>query len=298
LTSSTSQLLPTESLTFSDTISFTIIKDNQPLTELLSFTDIVATRLFSSFKANDTFTEASTTSLEDHTPSPLGTSWSESSAGPDKWKVTDKESNHTNEAGGSANVVRENTDIGGDVMDVTLVVTATKCDGGAGTGYAGPAGRIPSGTVDGDNFYAARLYSDGSNCDVELVKNVGGSETQLGTYDANFGTSTDVTLKLEIRTATKKVFVDGIERISSSDDSLTGNNFAGMAAFKDLWRMDDFVSYNPPFQDQTESLSFVDTVTTAFATSEDLTESLSFTDTVSAVLGSKVFPESLTFTDT
>jgi len=165
-------------------------------------------------------------------------------------------------------------------MDVTLVVTATKCDGGAGTGYAGPAGRIPSGTVDGDNFYAARLYSDGSNCDVELVKNVGGSETQLGTYDANFGTSTDVTLKLEIRTATKKVFVDGIERISSSDDSLTGNNFAGMTSAKDLWRMDDFVSYNPPFQDQTVSTNDSDSVRSSLVTNAVVTVSVNDSDSV------------------
>lgn len=79
--------------------------------------------------------------------------------------------------------------------------------------------------------------------DMKLDKVVATTRTELGSYDANIG-SGDVpeTVKLEIRTAAKKVYQNGVERISSTDDVLTGNNFAGITSQRGTVRGDNFLS--------------------------------------------------------
>jgi uncharacterized protein (UPF0333 family) len=191
--------------------------------------------------AQDAFTEGSETFIEDHTPD-LGTSWSVPSQGAETWLVSSKESNTANEKSGSVNAVRENTDLRNDEMNVILKVKLTAIDDP--TKWGGPAGRIPSGTFDGNNMYCARLIGNPDNlgADVELIKVIDGVKSSLGIYDANIAIDNWVIIKLEIRTSAKKVYINGVERISSTDNSLTGNTYAGIRARTDVAIMDDFLS--------------------------------------------------------
>jgi len=85
---------------------------------------------------------------------------------------------------------------------------------------------------------------------VKLFKRVGGTFTPLGVYDATLATGTII--KLEITDATKKVFVDGVERISSTDNALTSVGTWGIIFGKGAgpdslhlrpqWHLDDFTA--------------------------------------------------------
>lgn len=201
--------------------------------------------------AQDTFTESHNKKLSQHTPD-VGTGWTTDLTS--EWNMTViAASDHVDcasavDAGFGA---REDTDVGDDDMDVSLTISADVPSFGV---QCGAAGRIPSGAFDGDNAYAIEI----SSSQYELFKRVGGTPTSLGSW----GTAPAVgdTQKLEIRAATKKVFVNGTERISSTDDSLTGNSYAGILTPSgnpvDNVTYDDFLSESvaaaavsdPPFK--------------------------------------------------
>lgn len=166
----------------------------------------------------DAFTAGSDENLESHTPD-VGAGWSVEVATKFQVRGSTDDVDHTASAIEHA---RKGDDIGDDDMDVTGVC---KC-ANASARIAGVTGRVASGSF--NNCYEAYLNGDGSAVDVFLFKNIAGTRTQLGTWNGNLTNNTEYTVKLEIRTAAKKVYVNGTERISSSDDSLTGNNYAGI----------------------------------------------------------------------
>lgn len=186
--------------------------------------------------AQDTFTEAADTALSAHAPD-IGTGWTTVTpmfvaftvlAATDRLEASEKD------AGGA----RENTSVGSDNMDVsfTLVTPPAGVKGGLA------AGRIPSGVFDAKNGYY--IVADKVNNKWELHKLVADVTTLLGTYVAT--PAAGDTMKLQIRTAAKKVLIASVERISSTDDSLTGNFFAGLLTGRvgadDKWVLDDFLS--------------------------------------------------------
>lgn len=89
--------------------------------------------------------------------------------------------------------------------------------------FAGIAGRI---STSADTFYMARYSASPSRW--ELYKAVSGTFTLLGTYSQSLSDNSSYTVRLEITDATKKVFVDGVERISSTDNAITAAGRAGM----------------------------------------------------------------------
>lgn len=82
-----------------------------------------------------------------------------------------------------------------------------------------------------------------------LLKIVSGTVTSLGTYA---GTSAENhTVKLQIRDAAKKLFVDGVEQISSADNAITAAGKAGIRYDNSDWgagtgrMIDNFTATNP-----------------------------------------------------
>jgi hypothetical protein len=61
-----------------------------------------------------------------------------------------------------------------------------------------------------------------------LLKVVAGAETNLGSHALTPVASETHTIKLQIRDAAKKVFVDTVERISSADNAITATGKAGV----------------------------------------------------------------------
>lgn len=90
----------------------------------------------------------------------------------------------------------------------------------------GPIGRA---STSAETFYNVFL-TNGSTTTVELWKAVAGTWNILGSYAITRSAGLTYALKFEIRNASKKVYVDGVERISSgdSDAGLTAAGRAGL----------------------------------------------------------------------
>lgn len=84
--------------------------------------------------------------------------------------------------------------------------------------FIGPAGRM---STTADTFYTAGAAYTGG---YKLLKCVAESFTLLGSYGTSAG---NTVVKLEIRDAAKKLYVDGVERVSSSDNAITAAGKAG-----------------------------------------------------------------------
>lgn len=89
----------------------------------------------------------------------------------------------------------------------------------------GVAGRIATGA---STAYFARYNQSGTTARWELYKQVSGTFTLLGSYNQTLSAGVDYALKLESRAAAKKVYIDGVERISSADDVITAAGKAGV----------------------------------------------------------------------
>lgn len=189
--------------------------------------------------ASDFFTEALDTAFSSHTPSPSGTSWTQFDA--TNPKVIGATDNAMVGEAGTSNIrtAKETTTIGDDDMDVSATTTINNT---STTHSTGVSGRVASTDTGESNAYWARRIGAASGTTYQLDKTVAGVTTTLGTYADAAANTTSQTIKLSIRTGAKTVSVDGTDRISSADDSLTGNNFAGVVGSRDDPRLDDFLS--------------------------------------------------------
>lgn len=105
-----------------------------------------------------------------------------------------------------------------DVQADVYVVT------NSGNQIMGIAGRLTSA---GDGGYYARFVNASGEWTLFRITSISG-DTSLGTYSATPSVSTAYTLKLEIRDAAKKLYIDGVERISSADNTTTAAGFGGI----------------------------------------------------------------------
>jgi len=163
--------------------------------------------------AQDNFTEATSALLENHTPD-TGTAW----VVEDPAHPLTVSNNQLMQVGNNRDrKAYETTNIGDDDMNVS--VTAHAQNGGTDRG-SGLLFRA-STSVFQDNHYLLEL--DGRS-DIVLQKNVGGTTTEIAAVavGTNFGV-----VAVSCR-ATKTCYFDGSAMIITSDDVLTGNNWAGV----------------------------------------------------------------------
>ena len=107
--------------------------------------------------------------------------------------------------------------------EVQMTVAATVA-GSIGTRGLGVAGRISTSTAS-----AYILYRDQTG--LYLYKAVAGVYTLLGSYSTAAANNTNYVLKLSMQGSTIKGFLDGVERISTSDLSIGGGGKAGIYSF-------------------------------------------------------------------
>lgn len=175
--------------------------------------------------ATDDFTDSNGTLLQNHTPSGGGT-WTKlvGAAGVDIeiW------SNAVTPSGNGA-VYEHSATPASEEYDVEL----TQLFDSNSNGCVGPAGRVSNGGLD---FYLV-WYSTSTY----LYKVINGSYTSLGTSAA---TITNDTTKLEIRNATKKVYINGGSAvISSVNNEITAVGKAGLRGYNTNtgYRHDNFI---------------------------------------------------------
>ena len=91
------------------------------------------------------------------------------------------------------------------------------------TGSPGPAGRINTAA---NTYYG--VYYDHSAGHWLLIRVVSGTITTLSQWVSGVTIGQTYRVKLELLNATKKVYVDGVERISSTDNTITAAGRAGL----------------------------------------------------------------------
>jgi cysteine-rich repeat protein len=166
----------------------------------------------------DSFTESVDTLLTSHIPD-IGISWTEvldtSSAGTDATVVA---STDEMQAGSSENSVAQmytaQPGPTGSNQEISIMVKD-------GFDQSGSKGWCLFGRrTDNDNMYMVQIMPNGEAADsVKLFKRVNGVNTALGnSFDATISSGT--TIKLKLADDSKKVYVDGIERISDIDNVL------------------------------------------------------------------------------
>jgi hypothetical protein len=162
--------------------------------------------------ANDTFTEASDTSLVSHT-SDSGHTWSKHVGN----VLTVLASGDYLYNASPSNISRYMCSVtpASAEYDVQADVVSTI------NWCAGVSGRIV--TADSDEYWC-----EYENSLWKLKKRDAGTDTTLATYSGDSPNGTTRTVKLEIRDATKKVYVGGVERISSADNALTAAGQPGI----------------------------------------------------------------------
>lgn len=97
---------------------------------------------------------------------------------------------------------------------------------GAASMFYGVAGRMSTSAV---TMYVAR--NDTLNGRAELVRISAGSSTSLGTYSYTISSGVDNVIKGEWRDAAKKLILNGTERISSADNTITAAGRPGIHIF-------------------------------------------------------------------
>lgn len=157
---------------------------------------------------SDTFTGSDGTQLTSHTGE-AGATWTLATGGADKLALA---SNRLSCAGtGYSEALAYASGAPAtaeyDVQFVYRINTSVPADS-----YDGVEGRYQ--TSGGNNYLVSYETFFGR---WKLSRN----GTSLGTYTQTLTPGTDYTVKLEIRDAAKKVFIDGTERISSADNTVT-----------------------------------------------------------------------------
>lgn len=192
---------------------------------------------------NDTFTTGTTSELTGHTPD-TGTSWTRL-----------EQVNTTSVIDCNATVDQARPNSGGtDARVIYLAVPAPSiatydvqltCATYSTT--ASNAQFLVARCTDASNYYSAGTYPAANSPNVKIFKTVAGVVTELAS-----GTTTladgDV-LKLQIRTNSQKLFVNGVEVLAATDTALTSAGSAGFGCgnawvstndFAATWRWDNF----------------------------------------------------------
>lgn len=186
---------------------------------------------------SDTFTDTNGTNLSSHTGE-VGATWT-------------KHSSYTGNITIQSNRCVGPADGGDDITcyyasgspttaeyDVTATLIQTSDDAYSGCSVAG---RI---STSANTMYLVQRKT-GATDQWELYKIVAGSATLLGTWSEALANGDSRTVKLEIRNATKKLYVNGAERISSADNEITGAGKAGTRAYGNDMELDDFSASDP-----------------------------------------------------
>jgi hypothetical protein len=170
----------------------------------------------------DTFTEASTTAIDSHTPD-TGTGWViEIDGGADLPTASgpDDALRVTSGTNSDKTIITSRPNPTSAEYDVQFTLTVLPSD-------ADNPSWLVARYVDTSNYYVAGSNGAANAADKKIVKNVAGTKTELASGDSA-DTVGDV-FKFEVRNATKKLYRNGVELLSTSDNALTSAGSAGVA---------------------------------------------------------------------
>lgn len=184
---------------------------------------------------DDVFTDSNRTGLGSHTETGAGGGWSAHSSWGSKAEIYSNQVRSSN-AGSVQSGFYNGASPAGVEYDVQADIIAG--DDSSTDRVTGIWGRV---STSANTLYRAHI--NGST--VYLQKVEAGSETTLDSWGTSWAASDTFAIKLEIRDATKKVYVGGTERCTSSDNSITAAGKAGLQVRGRSggdWRIDNFLA--------------------------------------------------------
>lgn len=202
---------------------------------------------------SDAFTETSNTDIISHTPG-TGTGWTEVYDSYTTSNAYVLASTDVLKAAASVNSVGQayTAQPAASGTDQDITITLINKPTTTGTRPAGIFGRY----TDNNNFYHVQLLQNESTTNsVSLIKFASGVSTVLDSSDETLAAN-DV-IKLEIRDATKKVYINSVEILSSTDNAITSGtgwgfyfgNFNGAGGgvyhMRAEWEFDNFLAEEP-----------------------------------------------------
>jgi hypothetical protein len=172
---------------------------------------------------SDSFTDTTGTALGSHTGE-TGATWTKHPDYSGDAVISDANRVRSSSAGGVVIYYASGTPTSAEYdVEADLVVKDVV------NAISGVQGRM--NTVTGDNHYDFRYNY--FSLQWSLHRYVAGVETLLGTYSQTLSDEQSYALKLELRDAAKKCYVDGVERISSADNAVTAAGKAGLLMYRD-----------------------------------------------------------------
>lgn len=195
---------------------------------------------------SDAFTEVSNTALTSHTPTILGTGWTQEKASATAVahaRATDVLMSSAQDIG---NGMTYSSQPNPAIADVDVQATLAAVYSGSSSAPIALIARF----ADTSNYYAVQILGTShAQNDTKIYKRVGGTWTQLAAVDTSWANG-DV-LKFEIRDATKKVYKNGVEILSTTDNAITAAGKAGVAwgaeaggngshVFSTEWQLDNY----------------------------------------------------------
>lgn len=197
---------------------------------------------------SDQFTEASDTLLTAHVPNTTGTGWVEVAInGTSHLQVKGSTDELGVDAAGTNQGQFCKSQPAPAVVDYDVELKINAVD----TTSNSRPWRIHGRQTDGDNgFYIEFATLAHANNDTSLFKIVAGTRTSLASVDTGLANA-DV-IKLELRDATKKVYKNAVEILSTTDNTFAGPGDAGISSGKPtlnyvgsaasgVWRFDNYV---------------------------------------------------------
>ena len=170
--------------------------------------------------ATDSFTDSSGTALESHTPA-MGGSWIQVAGSGGAWQIDN--ANRAMHVSSIASIYKLSDSPPGAEYDVEADFTFLSDTGSFNAHYL--CGRL----IDANNFYYAGYGDEGTLAQRWFMgKYQGGAFTSLGNSTEAFPTGQTRHVLLEIRDATKKLIVDGVTLITSTDNGLTAAGQVGL----------------------------------------------------------------------
>jgi len=187
---------------------------------------------------NDTFTEAADTNLVNHVPD-TGTGWTEEENTTTAIQKVIAASDIVR-ADAAKNSQRHIYSAQPNPSTVEYDIAATLKAVNTGSGGSDDSWFFVARFTDTSNFYSAGTYGGAAAADKKIFKEVAGVITELASGDN--GLAANDTLEFRVRDATKKLFHNGVEVLSTTDNALTSAGRAGFGLGNEWVSTDDITT--------------------------------------------------------
>jgi hypothetical protein len=171
--------------------------------------------------AADEFTDSAGTLLQNHTGA-LGTTWTRKDT--DDAVITDE--NRVRKAAGVDDAVYRSSGVppsANYLVEADIHVKSILANDGAGV-----TGRVDTSTAGSTAYLARWSAAQGPSGGWQLIKLVNGAATVLGTFNQALTVGSTYRVGLEMNGSTIRLLVDGVQRVSATDTTLSAAGIGGL----------------------------------------------------------------------